>query len=84
MGPHSMAAWGLTRIQRHPRWGANRRIAVVVGQLQAFTGEPIDIRRLHVRVPEAGRIRIPHIIDIEDNDIGLNFRSIGENAKRHR
>ena len=49
-------------------YGAGR---VAVGEAHAFRGEAVDRRGAVVVTPLAGQVHPPHVVDKDDNDIGM-------------
>jgi len=82
---HAAFGVGLTHLQKgvdfppslilageegRPRGRTDRRIHVEILQLHPLRCELVDVRRFHVRIAEAARVGVAHIVDEEDHDIG--------------
>jgi hypothetical protein len=59
----------LARHQRAPRRSAHGVAAIVDGQSHTFGGEPIDIRRADLLLPEASDVAITEIVAEEEDDV---------------
>ncbi len=57
--------------QANPRRRANRSGGIKVGEPNAFLGHLVEVRRLDLRVPVAGKIAIAEVIAKNDHYIGL-------------
>ena len=60
----------LARHHRDARGRADGRVDVEIGQPHAFLGQPVDMRRLHLRISETARVGIAHVVDEDEKDIG--------------
>ena len=57
------------RIQTLAKRRTGRRRVVATVELQSFGRKPVDIRRLHIRIPVAPQIRVGHVICDEEQKI---------------
>ena len=59
------------------RWSADRSVGVEVRELHAFLRNAINVRRLDVLAAHATEVRVAHVIDENEDDVGLR-RSEGD------
>ena len=53
------------------RSGADGRVDIKIRQFDSLGGELVDVRRLDQRIAETTRIGEAHVVDEDDDDVGL-------------
>jgi hypothetical protein len=70
--PETAAERILARQQRVTRRRADRGRRMCVGEPPALGGEPVDVRRLHLRRAVAAHVAVAEIVREDEHDVGRN------------